>query len=286
MQSVPVSRHLFGILCVTVATIAWSTAGFFTLSVSVDTPTVLLWRGLFGALGLLVVLVLREGVPGLAGFRKLGWFGCALAGCGGLAMLSNILALRETSVAHVAVIYAAAPFFAAALGWLFLKERPSRSAAFASLVAFVGAVIMVGLGGEGTLRGDALATVSVVAFSGVIVIMRRNPGIPNLAASILAVLISTIVATPFLADFALPMQDLPMLAAFGIVNSALGILFFLIGAKHLPAIQTALITALETPLAPFWVWLAFGLAPSLLTVVGGMIVVGAVVWHIVQDTKG
>lgn len=200
-------------------------------------------------------------------------------------MLSNILALRETSVAHVAVIYAAAPFFAAALGWIFLKERPRRSATIASLVALVGAVIMVGLGQEGTLHGDALATVSVLAFSGVIVIMRRNPGIPNLAASILAVLMSTIVATPFMTEFAIPTEDLAMLAAFGIVNSALGILFFLIGAKHLPAIQTALITALETPLAPFWVWLAFGIAPGLLTMVGGAIVVGAVVWHILQDTK-
>jgi drug/metabolite transporter (DMT)-like permease len=281
----PVSSHLLGILCITGATVAWSTAGFFALSVSTDTQTVLVWRGIFGALSLLLLLVLREGVQGFAGFRKLGWTGWAFAACGGLAMLSNIMALRETSVAHVAVIYAAAPFFAAALGWIFLKERPSRSAAFASLVALVGAVIMVGLGSEGTLHGDALATVSVIAFSGAIVIMRRNPGIPSLAASVLAVLLSTIVAIPFLAEFAVPTQDLPMLAAFGIVNSALGILFFLIGAKHLPAIQTALITALETPLAPFWVWLAFGVVPGLLTVVGGAIVVGAVVWHIVQDTK-
>lgn len=285
MQTVPVSRHLFGVLCVTGATVAWSTAGFFALSVAVDTPTVLFWRGLFGALGLLVVLILREGVQGLAGFGKLGRAGWAFAACGGIAFLANITALRETSVAHVAVIFAAAPFFAAALGWIFLRERPSRSATIASLVALLGAAIMVGLGSEGTLQGDALATVAVLAFSGVIVIARRNPGIPNLAASILAVLMSTVVAAPLMTELALPQQDLPMLAAFGIVNSALGILLFLIGAKHIPAIQSALITALETPLAPFWVWLAFGIVPGLLTVVGGTIVVGAVVWHIIQDTK-
>jgi hypothetical protein len=81
--------------------------------------------------------------------------------------------------------------------------------------------------------------------------MRRNPGRPILAASILAILLSTIVATPFLAEFALPWQDVPMLAAFGIVKSALGTHFFLIGAKHLPAVQRALITAMETPLALF-----------------------------------
>jgi drug/metabolite transporter (DMT)-like permease len=61
------------------------------------------------------------------------------------------MALGETLVTHVAVIFASAPFCAAILGWLFLRERPARSAVTASGSARIGAVIMVGLGGEGTL---------------------------------------------------------------------------------------------------------------------------------------
>lgn len=285
MQTVPVSRHLFGVLCVSGATVAWSTFGFFTLSVSADTPTVLLWRGIFGALSLLLLLVFREGLPGLSGFLRLGRMGWAFGACGGIAGLTTIMALRETSVTHVSVIFATAPFFAAALGWLFLQERPSRPAVIASSVALLGAVTMVGLGGEGTLYGDALAVVSVIAYSGLIVISKSNPGIPSLPASVLSVSLTTVVAIPFMTDFSIPYADLPMLAAFGVVNSALAILLFMIGARHLPAIQTALIGALETPLAPFWVWLAFGIAPGLLTMVGAAIVVGAVVWYIVQDKK-
>ena len=144
---------------------------------------------------------------------------------------------------------------------------------------------MVGLGGEGTLYGDALALVSVISFSGMIVISKSNPGIPSLPASVLSVLLTTLAGLLFLTEYSIPYANLPMLAVFGIVNSALAIWLFMIGARHLPAIQTALITALETPLGPFWVWLAFGIAPGLLTVVGGAIVVGAVVWYIVQDTK-
>jgi drug/metabolite transporter (DMT)-like permease len=117
------------------------------------------WSGAVSSELLVLVLVL---VLGLAGFRKRDWIGWALAACGGLAMQSDTLALRETSVAHVAVIYAAAPFFAAALGWIFLKEGPSRSATIASLLAFLGAVNMVGLGQEAALHGDAIATVSVI----------------------------------------------------------------------------------------------------------------------------
>ena len=285
MQTVPVSRHLLGVLCVTGATVAWSTFGFFTLSVSADTPTVLVWRGIFGALSLLLLLVFREGLAGLSSFRRLGLMGWAFGACGGLAGLTTIMALRETSVTHVAVIFATAPFCAAVLGWLFLHERPSRTAVIASGIALVGAMIMVGLGGEGTHYGDALAVVSVIAYSGLIVISKSNPSIPSLAASVLSVSFTTVAAIPFMTDFSIPYTDLPMLAAFGIVNSALAILLFMIGARHLPAIQTALIGALETPLAPFWIWLAFGIAPGLVTMVGAAIVVGAVVWHIVQDSK-
>ena len=285
MPTVPVSRHLFGLLCVTGATIAWSTFGFFTLIVSVDTPTLLVWRGIFGLLSLLVLLVLREGRSGLSGFGRLGRPGWAFAACGGLAGLTTIMALRQTSVTHVSVIFAMAPFFAAALGWFFLNERPSRPAVIASSVALLGAVVMVGLGGEGTLYGDALALVSVIAFSGMIVISKSNPGIPSLPASVLSVLFTTLAGLLFLTEYSIPYADLPMLAVFGIVNSALAIWLFMIGARYLTAIETALITALETPFGPLWVWLAFGIAPGLLTVVGGTIVVGAVVWYIVQDTN-
>lgn len=285
MQTLPASRHLLGVLCVIGATVAWSTFGFFTLSVSADTPTVLVWRGIFGVASLLLVLILREGLAGLSGFGRLGRMGWAFGACGGIAGLTTIMALRETSVTHVSVIFATAPFFAAALGWLFLNERPSRSAVIASGIALVGAVTMVGLGGEGALYGDALAVVSVIAYSGLIVISKSNPGIPSLPASVLSVVLTAVAAVPFLTRFSIPYADLPMLAAFGIVNSALAIWLFMIGARHLPAIQTALIGALETPLAPFWVWLAFGTAPGRLTMVGAAIVVGAVVWHIVQDRK-
>ena len=226
-----------------------------------------------------MLLVFHEGLAGLAGFRRLGQMGWAFSACGGLAGLTTIMALRETSVTHVSVIFATAPFCASALGWLFLQERPRRPAVIASTVALIGAVTMVGLGGEGTLYGDALAVVSVIAYSGLIVISKSNPGIPSLPASVLSVLFTTVVAAPFIPEFSIPYADLPMLAVFGIVNSALAIWLFMIGARYLPAIETALITALETPLAPFWVWLAF--VPGLLTVVGGAIVVGAVVWYIV-----
>jgi drug/metabolite transporter (DMT)-like permease len=57
------------------------------------------------------------------------------------------------------------------------------------------------------------------------------------------------------------------------------------GSRLLRPVETAILSALETPLAPVWVWLAFTEAPSLATVIGGTIVVAAVVAHVVLSAK-
>ncbi len=63
---------------------------------------------------------------------------------------------------------------------------------------------------------------------------------------------------------------------FGVVNSALGLSLFILGARLLPSVETALITALDAPLAPILVWLVFNETPGLATLIGGSIVFIAV----------
>jgi drug/metabolite transporter (DMT)-like permease len=75
------------------------------------------------------------------------------------------------------------------------------------------------------------------------------------------------------------------LAAFGLVNSALGLALFAIGSRYLPAVETALIGALDGALAPVWVWLVFAETPSSLTLVGGAIVFSAVTLHILYAAR-
>jgi drug/metabolite transporter (DMT)-like permease len=99
----------------------------------------------------------------------------------------------------------------------------------------------------------------------------------------MSALISGLVAWPFGAPFAVSAYDLVMLALFGIMTFAVGLPLFTVGARHLPAIETALIGSLDAPLAPLWVWWALGETPSATTLVGASIVFGAVGLHLVVD---
>lgn len=277
--------HRTGLILVFTSTLAWSTAGLFTRAIHADVFTVLVWRGLFGSFGLLAVLSAREGSAGLRSFLKLGRAGWAYAVLSGVGMLCYITALRLTSVAHVAIIYATVPFMTAGLGWLMMQERPSRDAMIASSVALARAVIMVGLGRDGTVAGDLLALGMTLTMALMMVIARKHPAIPTLPAGTASAIMGVLISLPFMAP-GLPAPDqLLLLAGFGLINVSLGFALFLMGSAKIPAIETALLGAMEASLAPVWVWLVFAETPTLPTLTGAAVVLAAVIWHIARSYR-
>ena len=277
--------HRLGLILVGVSTLAWSTAGLFTRAITEDLITVIVWRGLFGSLGLLAVLLVLQGPGGLRGFLRLGAAGWLYAVISGVGMLAYIASLRMTSIAHVAIIYAVVPFLTAGLAWAMLHDRPSRDSVVASLLAFGGAVIMVGWGSDGNLAGDALALVMTLGMALMVVIARKHPEIPTLPAGITSAGLSVILCLPFGADLSPATDQLLLMAGFGLVNSTIGFALFLLGSTLIKPIETALIGALEAPIAPLWVWLMFAETPGTATLIGATVVFVAVFWHITRQYR-
>jgi drug/metabolite transporter (DMT)-like permease len=279
------SGYRLGLILVTASAVIWSTAGLYTRLVSTDLPTTLLWRGVFGALGIAALLAWQKRSHVFAEFRIMGWREWVYAGVGALGMVAFISSLRTTTVAHAAVIYAVVPFAAAGLGWMFLKERPVASAPVASTAALTGVAIMVGVGSEGSLFGDFLALLMTLSMASLMVMSRCWQNIPMVQASGLSALLSALAVLPFATPLSPNSGDWATLFAFGITNSALGMVLFATGAKYLPAIESALVGALDAPLAPIWVWLVFNETPSRPTMIGGMIVLGAVAFHVLMQGR-
>src|SRR5437660_575767 len=113
-------RHGLGVLLTTASAVAYSSAGFFTRLIHLDAWTMLFWRGLFAGVMILCVIVVQERGRTVAAIRAIGRPGFAAALCSTAATILYLNAFRRTSVADVAVIFAAAPFVTAGLGWLWL----------------------------------------------------------------------------------------------------------------------------------------------------------------------
>jgi drug/metabolite transporter (DMT)-like permease len=279
------ASYRLGLILVTASAIVWSTAGLFTRIIHVDTPTMLLWRGLFGSLGFFAYMVFQEGGGAFGRLARMDRYGYLYSFIGMVAMQTFIASFRHTSVAHVAVIYAVVPFVAGGLGWLFMREIPTKTALISSGFALIGVAVMVGSGsGEGHISGDILALVSTVCMAMLMVLGRRHRHIDLLAAACVSTFISAMVSLPFSGPVP-SVSELFVLAAFGILSMAVGFILFAYGSRMLPPTETALIGSLDAPLAPIWVWFFFSETPARATLIGGTIVFAAVMAHFTLQTR-
>jgi drug/metabolite transporter (DMT)-like permease len=281
------SQHRLGIALVVAAAVAWSTAPFFTRLLPFDSWTILFWRGLFGGGLIAALLVLMQGRAGLRDLVRMGKSGWLVASLSTLGMVSFIPALQLTSVSNVAIIIATGPFIAAALAWIWLQEAARLRTLLASLAALCGVAIIVGNArASSDILGIALACLMTFAIAAMTVVVRRHKSTPMVAAAALSNVLGSIVSVPFAHGIAsVAGTDLVILAMFGFFQVALGLTLFVLGSRLLPSGQASLIATLETPLMPFWVWLAFQEAPAPRALVGGALVMGAVIADIAGDTR-
>lgn len=279
------SSYSIGLLLVFGATVLLSTAGVMTRMVSMDSSTILFWRGIAGGCVLLAYLFIVSPRRAARDFSNLGTPGWAIVALTAVSMSFFIFALNRTSVAHVAIIFATAPLVSAALGFFFLRERPGRAALAASVVALAGVVLMVGGSAAGGLVGDLLALAMTLCIVANTVVARRYPGTPMMMSAALAALLGTLTAAPFASPLSSSPTDIVIVSVFGIFGLAIGLVMMLEGARLLPPVETALIGALDAPLAPLWVWLIFGEHVDRMTLVGGAIVMAAVTLHVLADIR-
>ena len=211
---------------VVLSAVAWSTAGIFTKGVEADTWTVLLWRGLLAGGVMSAWLVWRRGRAGLADWKRLGWAGWAAATVSSMATVCFIAAFKNTAVANVAIIYATAPFAAAAIAWVWMRETPGLTTLAAAGLCLAGVTIMVGGSvGSPDLTGDLLALGMTALMALMMVIVRRHPDRP-LTMAVGPVSCFQLVATVWAmgAQLDVSASELVLLAGFGIVHAAATVL--------------------------------------------------------------
>ena len=164
-----------------------------------------------------------------------------------------------------------------------LREPVTRRTAVAMAVAFAGVGLMLGAPGAGNATGDLLALLMALAFALALVITRHRRDVSMAPATCLAQLMLLAAFLPLSDPGDVGGDDLAALAALGVGQMALGLALLTIGARLISAAQVALISLLEVVLGPLWVWLATGEEPGTATLLGGAIVIVAI---LIQTERG
>jgi drug/metabolite transporter (DMT)-like permease len=266
-----------GQVFVALAAIAWSSAGVLQRQLSLDTATQVAGRAVFAALALLLFVAVAERGRVAVAWRSIGIAGVGVALCLAVASATFIAALNHTTVARVLFIQAIAPVLAGLFGWLALREPVSMRTALAMAIAFAGVGMMLGAPGAGDLTGDLLALAMATAFALALVITRRRSDVSMAPATCLSQFFLLAALAPFSSPGDIGGGDLATLAALGAGQIGLGLALLTIGARLIPATQVALITLLEVVLGPLWVWIALSERPGAATLLGGLVVIAAIV---------
>lgn len=268
-------------LCLAAGTV-WSLMGLGLRQIEeASVWAILFWR----SIGMIPVLLgflwwTSRGRP-LAAIRAVGISG-TLGGFGLVfAFAGAIYAIQTTTVANAVLFFAASPFVAAVLAWLVLREAVRPATWVAIGIALFGIMIMVRDGLDtGAFVGNMAALLSAAGFGTFSVVLRWGRVGDMLPAVLLGSVFSAIVAAAILAVqggvIVVSIHDMAVALAIGAVVVAFGLVMFTLGSKVVPAAELTLLSLVEVLLGPIWVWLFLGETASGNTLIGGAVLLAAV----------
>ena len=256
-----------------------------------DNPHVVPWQYIFGR-GLTIFIILNlylyfeEGLNFYKNYKKVGRSG-VIGGCGlGVAMISFIYSITNTTAAITLLCLAAMPFFTAILAYLFLKEKISLNVWLSIFIATVGIIIMAtGNTEKNSLIGFLFGITSSIGFSVFSVTLRWRKETPKFTtvaiAGLFCFVFATIIILTTKQSFFSTSYNASMFALHGTLV-CLGLILYSIGSKAIPAAELTLLSLTEVIGGIFWVWLPlFGIneIPSTNTIVGGFFLFVSLIYY-------
>ena len=282
-------RH--GVLFVFAAGVLWSTIGLgIRMIEDAVVWQILLYRSISLTLFLYVVLRLRSAESPFAQIRRTGMPAVVAALSLVAAYSGGIYAIQVTSVANAMLLFATAPFMAAVLGRIVLRE-PVRGATWIAIaVAIAGIAIMVAdKSGSVALRGSLAALGSALGFAVFTVALRWGKSGEMLPSVFLSGIFAIVITFAICLSLGLPVllsgRDSAIAMSMGVFQVGAGLILYTLGSRSLPAAELALLSLAEVLLGPLWVWLFLGETATANTLVGGAILLAAIVGNALSGQR-
>jgi drug/metabolite transporter (DMT)-like permease len=254
-------------------------------------PNLVPWQYIF-ARGLTIFLVINlylffeEGKSFFKNYFRIGMSGI-IGGSGlGIAMITFIYSITNTSAAITLLCLAAMPFFTALLGFMFLKERISVNVWIAIVIATIG-IIIIALGNtqKSSLLGLVFGMISSIGFSIFSVTLRWRKETPKFTTVAFAGFFCFIFATIIILSNDLVFFSTSYNGALFSLHGTLvcmGLILYSIGSKAIPAAELTLLSLMEVIGGIFWVWVPFlGIneIPSTNTIIGGFFLFMSIIYY-------
>jgi drug/metabolite transporter (DMT)-like permease len=280
--------HRRAVALMILATLMWSIAGVVTRHLEAARGfEMTFWRSVFTALSLTLALSVMRGAALWRGLAHAGWPLWVSGACWAVMYIAFMIALSLTTVANVLVTLAVGPLITALFARLFLGHVLAPRTWLAIAVASSGIAWMfgreavAGASPAGTLVAFMVPLAAAVNWTVLQFVANRKAAFAARVDMLPAVLIGAVLSALAMLPLAYPLQasahDLGLLALLGVVQLAIPCLLVVRLTRELPAAEIALLGLLEVIFGVTWAWLGAGEEPSSATLIGGALVVAALV---------
>ncbi len=238
---------------------------------------ILFWRSLFFIFVVIIFLLLTYKTKVLQAFKKSGIQGLI----GGIILSSGfcgyVFAMYNTTVANTNFIIQTQILFLAIFGYIFLKEKISKVTLFSIILAVVGITLMVGTSlSPGAMIGNLAAFIMPISFSILILIIRKYPHVDMIPLQLIAGIIAMSVGYFMAGKINISYHDIFLGFLAGFFQLGFGFIFITVGARRTPSAIVGIIMITEAVLGPLWAWMFVNENPPLSVLIGGSIIIFAV----------
>ena len=238
---------------------------------------ILFWRSLFFSLTILAFLIISYKKKTFKSFYDSGlpgFFGGIILSFG---FCGYVFAMYNTTVANTNFIISLQILFLAVFGYFFLKEKISAATLASIILAITGVLVMVGNSlTPGELSGNLAAFTMPITFAILIMIVRKYPTVDMVPAQFVAGVSSCIIGFLFSTKLMISPNDIFLGFLAGFFQVGFGFIFITIGARTTPSAMVGIIMLSESVLGPVWAFLFVSERPSIFGLVGGAIILFAV----------
>ena len=267
------TNHLKGILMSFFGVVILSPDSVLIRLVDADSWTVLFYRGLFMAIGVLILLLITYRSNTFIEFKRVGRGGLWIGWLHGIMTGTFVFAIMHTSIANTLVIISTGPIWIAVVAWMTLREKASLVTWMAMIVVFIGIYIVMSanFGGQ-NIVGDFFALITAVLMGFTFTLVRKYKDINMVPTMSIGGIVAAIIACIFAPTLVIKPEAIIYVIAMGAIL-AISFSLITIAPRYMPAAEVGMIMPLETVLGTLIAWIVIKEAPSSNAIIGGSIVV-------------
>ena len=239
---------------------------------------ILLLRSFFFMIALIIFLIITYKKNTIRILKDAGFAGLLGGFVMSLSFIAFVVAMTNTSVANVVFIISTQTMFLAIFGYFYLKEKVSLVSFISILLAMSGITIMVGDSlTSGSFFGNLVALAIPINFSILVMIIRKNKNLDMVPAIFYSGIFSVIYGLILSESFIFTSHDILMGFFLGVPQLAFGFICITIGSRSTPSATIGVLMLSETICAPIWVLLFLNEIPPVSTLIGGFIIIIAII---------